>query len=56
VGNEAEANALLDLFGKSKSDTPFTPFEVGVRYSNRNEICGQFNVKAAAIAILRGVR
>ncbi len=52
----AEAIAFVKLFNKSKPDTPLAPHEVGVRYSNGNEIRGQFSDKTTAIAFLRGMR
>ena len=56
LGDVAEAIAFIESFDESKPDTPFTRYEVGVRYSNGNEIRGQFNDKASAIAFLRGMR
>jgi hypothetical protein len=51
----AEAIAFVELFDKSKPDAPLAPYEVGVRYSNGNEIRWQFTDRAAAIAFLRGM-
>lgn len=52
----AKAIAFIEAFDESKPDTPFTRYEVGVRYSNGDEIRGQFRDKATAIAFLRGLR
>ena len=52
----AEAIAFFEAFDESQPGTAFTRYEVGVRYSNGDEIRGQFNDKAAAIAFLRAVR
>ncbi len=52
----AEAIAFIEAFNESKPDTPFIRYEVGVRYSNGDEVRGQFKDKAAAIAFLSGMR
>lgn len=52
----AEAIAFIEAFDESKPCEPFTRYEVGVRYSNGDEIRGQFNDKASAIVFLRGMR
>ena len=52
----AEAIAFIESFDESRPETPFTRYEVGVRYSNGDEIRGQFMDKATAIIFLRGVR
>jgi hypothetical protein len=44
------------MLNESRPDAPFTRYEVGVRYSNGDEIRGQFKDKATAIAFLRGMR
>lgn len=49
----AEAIAYIESFDESKPCPPFTRYEVGVRYSNGNEIRGQFNDKPTAVAFLR---
>jgi hypothetical protein len=54
--NVAEAIAFIEVFDESRPDAPFTRYEVGVRYSNGDEIRGQFKDKATAIAFLRGMR
>ncbi len=35
---------------------PFAPYEVGVRYTNGDEVRGQFKDKPTALAFLRGIR
>jgi hypothetical protein len=52
----AEAIAFIESFDESKPDAPFTRYEVGVRYSNEDEIRGQFKDKATAITFLRSMR
>jgi hypothetical protein len=52
----AEAIAFIEAFDQSRPDAPFTRYEVGVRYSNGDEIRGQFSDKTTAIAFLPGVR
>jgi hypothetical protein len=56
LGDVAEAIAFIEKFDESKPDTEFTRYEVGVRYSNGDEIRGQFKDKATAIAFLHGMR
>ena len=51
-----EAVALIESFDESKPERPFTRYEVGVRYSNGNEIRGRFSDKTTAICFLRSVR
>ncbi len=51
-----EAIAFIEDFDESTPNTPFERYEVGVRYSNGDEIRGQFRDKATAVAFLRGVR
>jgi len=51
-----EAITLVESFEVVRFETPFTQFEVGVRYSNGDEIRGQFSDKATTIAFLRGMR
>ena len=51
-----EAIAYIATIDRSHLDTPFTPCEVGVRYSNGDEIRGQFRDKATAIVFLRDIR
>ncbi len=51
-----DAIAFIESFDESKPDGPFARYEVGVRYSNGDEVRGQFKDKAAAIAFLRGVK
>jgi len=52
----AKVIAFIRMLNESKPDAPFTRYEVGVRYSNGDEIRGQFKDKATAIAFLRGMR
>ena len=52
----AEAIAFIESFDESKPNAPFTRYEVGVRYSNGDEIRGQFKDKTTAIVFLRGMR
>lgn len=56
LGDVAEAIALIDAFDESKPCEPFMRHEVGVRYSNGDEIRGQFKDKATAVAFLRSMR
>jgi len=52
----AEAISYIESFDETKSTTLFVRYEVGVRYTNGDEIRGQFNDKVSAIAFLRGIR
>ena len=54
--NVAEAIAFIESFDESKPNSLFTRYEVGVRYSNGDEIRGQFKDKNAAITFLREMR
>ncbi|MFN0134835.1 MAG: DNA methylase [Phycisphaerae bacterium] len=56
LGDVAEAIAFIESFDESKPCEPFTRYEVGVRYSNGDEIRGQFMDKATAVAFLRSMR
>jgi len=56
LGNVAEAIAFIESFDESRPCEPFTRYEVGVRYSNGDEIRGQFKDKATAVAFLRSMR
>lgn len=56
LGDVREAIAFIETFDESKPCEPFTRYEVGVRYSNGDEIRGQFKDKSAAVAFLRGMR
>lgn len=56
LGNVAEAIAFIETFDESKPCEPFARYEVGVRYSNGDEIRGQFKDKTTAILFLRGMR
>ena len=56
LGDPAGAIAFIDSYDESKPHTPFTRYEVGVRYSNGDEIRGQFEDKATAITFLRGIK
>src|SRR5204863_7727829 len=51
----AEAIAFIESFDGSKTSVPFTHYEVGVRYSNGDEIRGLFKDKATAVAFLCGI-
>jgi hypothetical protein len=51
-----EAIAFIESFNETKADAPFSRYEVGVRYSNGDEIRGQFKDKATAITFLRGIK
>ena len=51
----AEAIAFIEAFDESRPYEPFTRYEVGVRYSNGDEIRGQFKDKMSAVAFLSGV-
>jgi hypothetical protein len=51
-----EAIEFIELFDESRPEPPFTRYEVGVRYTNGDEIRGQFTDKAAAISFLQSVR
>jgi hypothetical protein len=50
-----EAIAFIESFDESRSVASFIRYEVDVRFSNGDEIRGQFKDKASAIAFLRGV-
>jgi hypothetical protein len=56
LGDVAEAIAFIEAFDESKPCEPFSRYEVGVRYSNGDEIRGQFKDKMAAVAFLCGIR
>jgi len=56
LGDVAEAIAFIEAFDESKPCESFTRYEVGVRYSNGDEIRGQFKDKATAVAFLCGMR
>jgi hypothetical protein len=56
LGDVAEAIAFIEAFDESKPCEPFTRYEVGVRYSNGDEIRGQFKDKATAVVFLRGIQ
>lgn len=56
LGDVAEAIAFIEKFEESKPATPFVRYEVSVRYSNGDEIRGQFTIKTTAIAFLSGMR
>jgi len=51
-----EAIAFIEAFDESKPCGPFTRYEVGVRFSNGDEIRGQFSDKATAITFLQSTR
>jgi len=52
----AEAIAFIESFDESKPCAEFIRYEVGVRYSNGDEIRGQFKDKVTAVAFLHGMR
>ncbi|NOT01249.1 MAG: DNA methylase [Phycisphaerales bacterium] len=52
----AKAINFIKSFDESKADGAFTRYDVGVRYNNGDEIRGQFQEKATAIAFLHGIR
>jgi hypothetical protein len=56
LGDVAEAIAFIESFDESKPVASFTRYEVGVRYSNGDEIRGTFKDKTTAVAFLRGMR
>jgi hypothetical protein len=56
LADVGEAIAFIESFDESKPDVPFTRYEVGVRYSNGDEIRGQFKDKVSAITFLREMR
>lgn len=49
-----DAITFIESFDEFKPERPFTRYEVGVRYSNGDEIRGQFTDKANPIAFRRG--
>ena len=56
LGDVAEAIAFIESFDESKPDNAFTRYEVGVRYSNGDDVRGQFRDKVTAIAFFVGIR
>jgi hypothetical protein len=54
--NVDETIGFIESFDESHAAAAFTRYEVGVRYSNGDEIRGQFRDKATAIAFLRDIR
>ena len=52
----AEAIAFIASFDESKPNAPFARYEVGVRFSNGDEVRGQFREKTTAIVFLRDIR
>ncbi len=56
LGTVGEAIAFIESFDESKPHGPLIRYEVGVRYTNGDEVRGQFNNKASAIAFLRSVK
>jgi hypothetical protein len=56
VEDVAHAIAFIESYHESQPAASFTRYEIGVRYSNGDEIRGQFSDKTAAVAFLRGVR
>lgn len=56
LGDVAEAIAFIEAFDESTPCEPFTRYEVGVRYSNGDEIRGQFKDKTTAVVFLRSMQ
>lgn len=56
LGNVTEAIEFIEEFDESLPCKSFTRYEVGVRYSNGDEIRGQFKDKMAAVAFLHGMQ
>jgi hypothetical protein len=56
LGDVAEAIAFIESFDESKPGLTFARYEVGVRYTNGDEVRGQFKDKITAVAFLRGMR
>ena len=56
LNSVAAALAFIESFNETKPGGPFARYEVGVRYSNGDEIRGQFADKATALAFLRGMQ
>lgn len=51
-----EAIACIESSSEPEQSWPLIPYEVGVRYSNGDEVRGQFKDKATAVAFLRNMR
>lgn len=51
-----EAIAFIESFDEAKPGSSLARYEVGVRYSNGDEVRGQFKDKITAITFLRGMR
>ncbi len=51
----ADAIAFVELY-ESKPVPSFARYEIGVRYTNGNEIRGQFIDKATALSFVRSLR
>lgn len=56
LGDVAEAIAFIESYDECKPVASLIRYEVGVRYSNGDEVRGQFKYKITAIAFLRGMR
>lgn len=56
LGDVSKAIAFIESFDESKPGKVLARFEVGVRYSNGDEIRGQFKDKITAITFLRSMR
>ncbi len=56
LGHVAEAIAFIESFDESTPGKPFARYEIDVRYSNGDEIRGQFKDKETAITFLRSMR
>ena len=48
-----EAVDLIESYNEKESPTSFERYEIQIRFSNGNEIKGQFNDKASAIEFLQ---
>jgi hypothetical protein len=55
LGDVREAIAFIESFDESKPIASLTRYEVGIRYSNGDELRGQFKDKTTAVAFLRGM-
>lgn len=56
LSNVGEAITFIEAFDETKPCEPFTRYEVGIRYSNGDEVRGEFKDKLTAIDFLRGMR
>jgi len=56
LGSVTDAIAFIESFDENNPHGIFARYEVGVRYSNGDEVRGQFERKPIAIAFLRGLK